>query len=363
MSKGFSIGDFRLSNWFVTLFSAGIMGAACQAQASDPKGPGSASAAVEEAFKKCGIVRKSPWEPAERDSEGNRRAAMLLNPTEQAEWCRCLKEWEERELDRTAREKVSQVHICYALEVIYNLSPDDEAESLAHISWMILMRHAAEAGERTPASLETPKWNVPKWDRMIYDPPTGATLEDRVRQAYRSTRTIRQVKKEPRWPKDPLDVQSFDATIRVAELLGNERDEWLRSVVGWAKREFAKGESFRGFYTMPLEYVYSLADDESLASDAYRTWVEMKRVEGKAPDDFPIIVRVRRKGSDERLTWIESVCFLESEVAEWNRDAEPDERVKRRRFERVEECWTDDRVESVSPLKRSAPKKSQLPEK
>ncbi len=298
--------------------------------------------------------RARPDEPVERDSLLNQRANAELSDEDRAEWCAWIQEWSDRELDRTAKAKKSQEHLRFAFEVLYNVTTDARQESLASICWMRLTRDAAANGEIPPGTLmDPPKWPIAKWAVLPFDPGMKGTISEVVRAAYRSTRPRREMEKEPGWPRDPIELD-FKKTIAVAEMLGSRKDEWLRWGLEWAKREYTKGQDFRAYYAMPAEFIYNLADSNSLAEDASEFWRTAASPQSLSRG-MPIIVRCRKVDGKERLTWLATECFDRQEAMDFNKGLEPSERVVRKSFALQAECWCDPSVESLAPYLRGRP--------
>jgi hypothetical protein len=302
--------------------------------------------------------REKPGEPVERDGAKNQRANAELSADDRRAWCDWIQEWTDTELNRTAKAKVSQTHLRAAYEVLYNITETHEQETLAAICWIRLTADGI-ANSELPAdtTTQTPKWPIEKWKFLAFDIEMKGDIENVARAAYRATLTRAEADRQPEWPRGPIEVNNLEKTIAVAEMLGKRKDEWLRWAMLSCAARFRERPESGLLRSAEAEFIYNLADDDGLASEAHALW--RKAVKGTQGEDreMPLIVVAHDNGGRSRITWLDAQCSSQKQAAQWNADLEPDESpLVRKSFAVEQACWTRRDVTSLEAYRRGKPK-------
>jgi len=276
--------------------------------------------------------RQYPAEPVERYSALNVRVAETLSDEQRKAWCDWTVEWYGRELDR-----------------------DSDAEGRAAITWTILHRNAIVNGESIgnwPPDI--PKWNIPKWEHPAYAPGSGPTIDirDKFRAAWRSMFRVGSKSADDARFRDPI-LMSPPEAVRVAEVLGPDKEAWLRWGLDWAYSECRPGLGDGLLCRNYFGIIYNLTDDEELAQSALSQWKEIshtrRRRKGAAPATLTIpLWTVWVKNNGDRSLSTGGGCWDPKTVREYNEKISDDRwRLVKKTFRDIAECWCEQDVVDV----------------
>lgn len=242
--------------------------------------------------------------------------------------------------------RLNQSHLLYAFEVLYNITEDPSQESEASLSFIRLSVVCKAVGD-LPAgsSIEVPKWPLPKWETPEFELRNEQAIEHAAKAAYLSTITKREAQRRKNFPELPIDI-GLSATLSVAEKLKHRKDEWLQWALAIAQSKALADRYDQAHHRMWAEYIFNLADEEKLATDAKALWCKI--VDGQERTrGIPVLVQAEYRDGKVDTTWAETVCWSPEEVLEYDRDTSPEERLVKKSFAGFETCWCEQDVKNV----------------